>query len=73
MDHSCEDARVYKPDPHRKRYRKYDPELFAKAKDAVARGMKIRKAAERFNIPYTVLQRRIKNPHVKKHGGQTTQ
>lgn len=63
--------RVYKPDPHGKRYRKYDDEVIQKAKDAVGGGMSIRKAASEYRIPYTVLQRRIKNRQIKKQGGQT--
>lgn len=66
--------RVYKPDPRSKRYQKYeaDSDVISKARDAVAKGSSIRKAARDFRIPYTVLQRRIKNPTgVKKHGGQT--
>lgn len=64
--------RTYKPDPRSKRYQKYDVDIVARAIAVVQRGLSIRKAAAEFKIPYTVLQRRIKNgPNVKKHGGQT--
>ncbi|KAJ8927221.1 hypothetical protein NQ314_020343 [Rhamnusium bicolor] len=63
---------VYTPDPHGKRYKKHEVDVISKVIAANAKGLSIRKAAIQFRIPYTVLQRRIKNPtSVKKQGGQT--
>ncbi|KAJ8933555.1 hypothetical protein NQ314_013929 [Rhamnusium bicolor] len=53
-------------------YKKHEVDVISKAIAPNAKGLSIRKAAVQFKIPYTVLQRRIKNPtSVKKQGGQT--
>lgn len=63
--------RVYCPKPEGKRYKKTDLEKVTKAKgDVVSGKLSIRKAAKMYNIPYTVLNRHIKNPNVKHQGGQ---
>ncbi len=63
--------RIYKPDPRGKRYVKRTQDEFEPAFDVIRKGLSIRKAAERHDIPYTVLQRHYKRQNLKSQGGQT--
>ncbi|KAJ4425648.1 hypothetical protein ANN_27844 [Periplaneta americana] len=63
--------RVYKRDPNAKWYSPVSRDIIDKAKEAVHKGLSIRSASKQFAIPYTVLQRHLKNANVKNRGGQT--
>lgn len=65
-------TRIYKSDPHGKQYKKISVSVMETAKRAVlVNKMSIRGAAKKYNIPYSVLQRHIKNKNLKQQGGQT--
>lgn len=46
-------------------------DILAQVKDAVSKGLSLLGAAKKFGIPYAVVYRHMKNPKVRKHGGQT--
>ena len=56
-----------KPKPGSRRYRKYDKEVMAKAKEI---GLLYRKAENMFKIPQSVLERHYKKKYIKRQGGQ---
>lgn len=68
-------GRVYKPKVGSKTYKKYTAVQFETAFAEIAKGLSIRNASKRFDIPYSVLQRHLKAKKEKKplqnHGGQT--
>ena len=63
-------GRTYKRLPHAKICEEYDRDDINKAVQAIHKGMSLRKAAEKFNIPKSVLGRH-KNSNLKQKGCQT--
>lgn len=64
-------VRHYKSKPGAKVYKKHDPETIKKAIKAVERGILIRKEAEMYKIPKSVLSRHKNHPETRSQGGQT--
>lgn len=66
-------VRFYKKALGSKNYRNYDPIKLELAVAKVRSGqMSYREASERYNIPKSTINDKIKGSHPKKHGGQTT-
>lgn len=63
--------RVYKPDPTRKRYKKYNMEIIKKAVEeyASSRNVKLEEVAKKYGIHKSVLYRHCTRD-MKQHGGQ---
>jgi hypothetical protein len=62
----------YKRDPGSRKYKYFSDESVHKAMDSVIRTkMSIRKAAEKYNITKSTLQRKLKGENLNPHGGQT--
>lgn len=56
-------GRVYKPNPHGKRYRKPNPtDLAAAVKCVISRQMSCREASKEYGVHYSVIYRHVKNP-----------
>ena len=63
--------RTYKQDPTRKCYKKYDPEVLAKAVEEVKQmKLSVRGAAKVYDIHYSVIYRHVARP-MNPQGGQT--
>lgn len=48
-----------------------DQETMKKAKEDVLKGLSLRKTVKKYRIHYRVINKHVKNPNLKKYGGQT--